>query len=360
MQYVPYYLAAVMQLTAIAGIIAGGGWAWVGILQLPLFATVDPLLAEDEGPRRISNQALADLPLFLAGLLGPCAFLVLAIKFGHRGLTALEGLGMILSVGWLAAVPGVPVTHELYHRWRSLHRRLGLVLQVQYMDCTRLFVHMFGHHIHLATGRDSDTARRGESIYRFTARALADNYRELYRLEKQNADRRGRSVWSWRGRVVGAIAMLAIFMLVLFVVGGWAGMAAGFVAVAIGRVLAEAFNYIQHCGLIRIEDEPITGRHVWNHLAPLTRVAAFEITNHTPHHLDSTVPFQNLVPVHEMRMPSAFLCIAASLVPPIWFRAILWPRLKFWDQQIATPRERALAREANRKAGWPDWVNKEI
>lgn len=359
MEYIPYYLAALMQLTAIAGIAAGGGWVWAGILQLPLFAAIDPMLAEDERPRRISNPKLADVPLILAGVLGLFAFAVLAYRFGQGGLTAFEAAGTILSVGWLAVVPGVPVTHELFHRWRPLHRRLGLVLQVQYMDCTRLYVHMFGHHIHLATSRDSDTARRGESIYSFTARALADNYRELYRLEKQSADKRGRSVWSWRGRFVTAIAVFGIFLLGLFVLGGWAGLAAGLVATMIGRVLAEAFNYIQHCGLIRIEGEPISGRHVWNHLAPLTRAAGFEITNHTPHHLDSTVPFHKLIPVHEMRMPSAFLCIAVSLLPPIWNRTILWPRLESWDRQIATPRERTLAREANRKAGWPDWAGED-
>jgi len=32
------------------------------------------------------------------------------------------------------------------------------------------------------------------------------------------------------------------------------------------------------------------------------------------------------------------------------------PRLKNWDLNFASPAERVLAREANRRAGWPDWL----
>lgn len=32
------------------------------------------------------------------------------------------------------------------------------------------------------------------------------------------------------------------------------------------------------------------------------------------------------------------------------------PTLKRWDLEYATPKERVLALEQNRRAGWPDWV----
>jgi hypothetical protein len=361
MEYGRYYLGVLMQLTGIAGILAGGGWAWTGILQLPLLTIVDSLLPEDERPRQVSDQSLIDVPLLICGLLGLCVYAALAWKIGRGGSTGFAIAGMVASVGWLSVVPMLPVTHELYHRRNTFRRLLGTYLQVQYTDCTRLFLHLFGHHIHLATSKDADTARRGESIYAFTARMTRDNYRDLFRIERAAAEKRGRSMWSWRSRLVRAIAAYAVFLAVLGLIGGWAGLAAGFVASVIGRVLVESFNYIQHCGLIRVEDQPISGRHVWNHLAPLTRAAGFEITNHTGHHLDPTVPFYRLAPDREgLRMPSAFLCFAAALVPPLWNRLILWPRLEKWDRQVATPGERQLAREANRKAGWPDWFAADV
>ena len=142
----------------------------------------------------------------------------------------------------------------------------------------------------------------------------------------------------------------------LFAVGGIAGLGAGFASTLIARLWVEAFNYLQHAGLIRVPGEPVANRHVWNHLGTITRVAALEITNHCQHHLDAYVPYYKMKPDADgPRMPNAFLCFLASLVPPLWYRSILWPRLRHWDFHHATPAERTIAREANRKAGWPDW-----
>ena len=55
MDYLRYYLGVVMQLTGIAGILAGGGWAWLGVAQLPLFALLDPLIGEDERERDVAG-----------------------------------------------------------------------------------------------------------------------------------------------------------------------------------------------------------------------------------------------------------------------------------------------------------------
>jgi alkane 1-monooxygenase len=55
-------------------------------------------------------------------------------------------------------------------------------------------------------------------------------------------------------------------------------------------------------------------------------------------------------------MPGVFLCFLAGLVPPIWNRYILQPKLRHWDTHFANPAERELAREANRRVGWPDWL----
>jgi p-cymene methyl-monooxygenase len=82
------------------------------------------------------------------------------------------------------------------------------------------------------------------------------------------------------------------------------------------------------------------------------------ITNHCEHHLDAYVPYYKMKPdAAGPRMPNAFLCFLIALIPPLWYRAILWPRLRHSDLQHATPAERAIAREANRKAGWPDWFS---
>jgi p-cymene methyl-monooxygenase len=358
MDYLRYYLGALMQLTGIAGILAGGGWAWLGVAELPLFAILDPLLGEDVRERKRLNDLAMDVPVVLCSVLGPVVLAVLAWKVGQGGLSALELAGMIASCAWLGVVPSVPALHELYHKRSPWKYALGTYAQVPYMDCTRSVAHMMGHHLYVGMPKDADTPIRGESMYRFLFRTIRGNYAELYAMESAAARKWGRSVWSWQGRFTKAIAAYLAFIVVMIAVGGWAGAAAVFTATLVSRLWVEAFNYLQHCGLIRAEGEPVGAQHVWNHLSTITRIAAFEITNHCEHHQDAYVPYYRMRPDTDgPRMPSGFFCFLLATVPPLWNRLVLWPRLRDWDLHHATPAERELAREANRRAGWPDWLD---
>ena len=116
MDYLRYYLGVLMQLTGIAGILAGGGWAWLGVAQLPLFALLDPLLGEDERERKVESDALMDVPVVICSLLGPVVVGVLAWKVGRGGLTAVAIARMIASGEWLADIPGMRAQHEIYHK----------------------------------------------------------------------------------------------------------------------------------------------------------------------------------------------------------------------------------------------------
>jgi len=359
MDVLRYYFAVIAQLVGLGGIYAGGGWAWAGVAQLPLFAIIDPLLGDDLRERKVGiSDALMDIPIVLSSVLGPLTLVVLAWKVGHGGLSPLTTLGMIASGAWLALIPVVPAVHELYHKRSPWKYLLGTYAQFPYMDCTRSVAHTMSHHLYVGTPKDADTPLRGENMYTFIVRTIPGNYRELYEVEKSALAKRGLSVWSPQGKFVKAIAAYLAFLAVLFVAGGPAGAAAGFVSTFIARLWVEAFNFLQHCGLIRVPGEPVTPRHVWNHLGTITRVAAYEITNHCEHHLDAYIPYYKMRPDTDgPRMPNAFLCFLVALFPPLWNRLILWPKLRHWDLEIATPAERELARQANREAGWPDWFS---
>ena len=357
MDVLRYYFPVVCQLIGIFGIVAGGPWVWLGVAQLPLFAALDPLLGDDLRERKApKSDAIMDIPVVLCAILGPITLVFLAWKVGQGNLSTVELLGLIASGAWLALVPVVPAVHELYHKRSPWKYALGTYAQFPYMDCTRSVAHMMSHHNYVGTPQDADTPLRGESMYSFVRRTIPANYREIYQLEKVTLAKRGLSVWSWQGRFTKAIVAYVSFLALLFAVGGVYGLAAGFATTLVARLWVEAFNYLQHAGLIRVPNEPVAGRHVWNHLGTITRVLALEITNHCQHHLDAYVPYYKMKPDAEgPRMPNAFLCFLTALIPPLWYRLILWPRLRNWDLNHATPGERALAKEANRNAGWPDW-----
>lgn len=360
MDYLRYYFGVLMQLSGIAGILAGGGWTWLGVAQLPVFAVLDAVLGDDTRKRSADNDALMDVPLVLSCVLGPVVMATVAWRIGHGGLSGMEIAGIIATGAWLAVVPTVPAAHELYHKRSPWKYALGTYVQLPYMDCTRSVAHMMSHHIYVGTPKDADTPYRGETMYGFLLRTIPANYRELYAMESEAAAKRGQSVWAWSGRFTKAIVAYVAALAVALAIGGPAGLLAVIGTTAIARLWVEAFNYLQHYGLIRVDGQPVGPRHVWNHLGMITRVAAFEITNHCDHHLDAYIPYYRMVPDEDgPRMPNAFLCFLASVVPPLWFRLIVWPRLRYWDTHLATPAERELAREANRKAGWPDWLGEQ-
>jgi p-cymene monooxygenase len=356
--YAKYYLPVLVQLLGYGGFLLGGDYVWVGVASLPVLALVDSLLPLDFATRRMNNRALANIPVWLSTVLGPGLYLVLAWQVAHHDLTGWQRLGAVLSCAWLSVLPFVPSSHELYHQRGRLARFVGRYSQVCYLDCTREIAHVVGHHIDVATVADGDTAPRGASIYNFAPRAVVRSTLDALHTESAALEKRGYGRWSIRHRIWKAILAQLVFQSILYAMAGWTGVGLALAAMIIARFWIETFNYFQHYGLTRVIGSPITKNHVWNHLAPLSRITAFEITNHADHHLNSYAPYYALVPHREaIRMPSVFVCFFAALIPPVWFALIIKPALKRWDLEFATPAERALAAEQNRRAGWPEWVN---
>lgn len=362
MDYGRYYLGVFLQLAVIASFVVGGPWVFVGIASLPLFGLIDSLLPNDFAIRRIGNKALADIPVWLCSLLGPVIYLFAAFwVVRNPGASGWEYAGVIASSAWLSVIPLVPATHELYHQRGKLRRFVGRYAQICYLDSTREIAHVVGHHIHVATTLDGDTAARGTSLYAFTPRAVVVSTREAWRSESDNLEKLGQHRWGLGHRLWKAILAQVLFQSVVFAIGGWMAVAVVLAGMIGARFWVESFNYFQHYGLIRLEGGQIARRHVWNHLKPLSRVLGFEITNHADHHTNSFAAYHELKPDTQwIPMPSVFVCFFSALIPPLWHGQIIKPALKRWDNEMASPEERAIAREQNRRAGWPDWFEDEV
>jgi p-cymene methyl-monooxygenase len=355
-EHLKYYLAPLTQALAIWGLYMGGAYVWVGVAWLPLLALFDSVLPYDLKARKIKSQFLAYLPIWLSALLGPAMYVMLAWSVAHHDFSGLEILGAILSTAWLSVLPLVPASHELYHARGPIGKTVGRYVQICFLDATRMEAHVAGHHIEVATARDTDTAARGETLYSFAPKAVVRSTIEAQMLMCGALERKGFGRWSIRHPLWRAILAQVLFQSLLFWLGGWPAVAAALGAMLTARLWVETFNYFQHYGQVRVVGAPIEKRHVWNHFKPLGRLAAFEITNHADHHLNSYQAYYQLVPHREsIRMPSVFVCFFAALIPAIWFKWIIKPALKTWDLEWASAAERQLAAEQNRSAGWEDW-----
>lgn len=315
----------------------------------------------DLAERKMRIAWLADLPLYLQGpllvaLIGTAAWRLRAPEGGSLPPPS-QLAGIMLTVSWLNVIPSVPMMHELIHRRSPLLRFYGFLMSIVVADPSRRVAHLRGHHVSYACEEDTDTAQRGETLYAFIVRAALGSWRESFRSEQRRLAVQGASVWSWRSEVVRSIALMAASLLVLALLAGPLALAVIGLAFVISKVMLESFNYLQHYGLVRAKGARPGPRHVWSHLSPVARAAAFEITNHAHHHVDQQVPFYRLKPdPMAPQMPSVVLCFLTALVPPAWARLIAMPRLRHWDQHFANAEERLLAARANAAAGWPDWL----
>ncbi len=358
LDYARYYTTFGLQLLTAYGVVRGGPAAWIGLSTLPILALLDALLPVDLAERRITSRALANVPIWLSTVSGPLLVLVLAWSVGQGHLAGASLVGGIISVAWMSVIALVPPSHELYHQRGWLPQLVGTYSQVCYLDCTRNIGHTVGHHIDVGTPQDSDTARRGTSLYTFTPRAVLRSTRLSWGIESDALAKRGYGRWSLRHRLWKAVLAQVVFQGIVFAIGGLAAVGAVVGSMIIARFWVESFNYFQHYGIVRVEGRPIARRHLWNHLGLLTRPVAFEITNHADHHLDSYIPYYRLKPdTTAIRMPNVFLCFLAALIPPVWHNFIVKGALKEWDLRFASAEERELARAQNRAAGWPDWLD---
>jgi p-cymene monooxygenase len=355
-EHLKYYLAPFTQALAIWGLCMGGHYVWIGVAWLPLLAVLDSLLPPDLNARSIKSRAFAYVPIWLSSLLGPVMYGALAWSLAHNSLSIDQIAGAILSTAWLSVLPLIPASHELYHARGQIGKFVGRYVQVCFLDSTRMEAHVIGHHLDVGTAEDSDTAVRGQTLYGFTPKAVVLSTIQAQNIMCAALERKGYGRWSIRHPLWRAMLALALFLSMLGWVGGWPAVAASLGAMVIARLWIESFNYFQHYGQVRVPGTPIEKRHVWNHFGTLSRLVAFEITNHADHHLNSYLAYYQLKPHREsVRMPSVFVCFFAALVPPLWFRWIIKPALKRWDLEFANADERQLAAEQNRRAGWEDW-----
>lgn len=341
----------------IAGFVLGGDWVWLGIATFPILAAIDSFLPRNMKPRRMSNAFLSTAPVWMSAIGSLAIYFFAAHHIATHELSTMQIIGSIASLMWISVVPGGPAAHELWHRRHKPSRMLGQLTQICMFDGIRDIGHIVGHHIDVCTPEDGDTAPRGQTLYWFALHELYVSFRIGFTLENRSLKKRGLSFWNWRNRTWAWLGAQLVFQGLIYLVGGWAGVALTLTGMLAARLWIESFNYFQHYGLIRVPGGKIGNRHVWNHMSELSRIVSFEITNHAGHHQDSYTPYQKLVPhKDQIPMPSLFTCFFVALIPPLWHRKIIMPALKRWDLEYANAEERALAREQNRRAGWPDWL----
>lgn len=331
-----YLLAYTLPLSAAVGLWLGGAFTWLTLLYafgaVPLLEVLlppAPPVAGQPAATETKRHPFFDGLLYLNvpvqyGLLGCFLYTLATGRFD-----ALETTGAIFSVGICCGALGINVAHELGHRPRGWEQRLAQALLLSTWYPHFFIEHNRGHHRHVATPLDPVTARLHEGFWRFLPRAVVGEFRSAWSLEAKRLHQQGQPVWHPANQLLQfQVAQLGLAAGVVAAFG-WRGLGAWAAASAVGYVLFQLVNYVEHYGLLRCQTaagtyERVQPHHSWNSEHSLGRILLYELTRHSDHHYQASRPYHTLRHQPQSpQMPTGYpgMMLLATL-PPLWFRVM--------------------------------------
>ncbi len=266
------------------------------------------------------------LPLQYAALVWACWL------WSGDSLSVSDKIGLALTIGIVAGI-GINTAHELGHKKEKVERWLAKIALAQPFYGHFYIEHNRGHHVRVATPEDPASSRVGENVYAFLPRTVTGSLRSAWRLEQPRFRRRKQSHWSIRNDVLNAWLMSVVLWAALLLVFGLGILPYLLIQAALGIVLLEIVNYLEHYGMLRQKE--VTGRyervrpsHSWNSNNLPTNVLLYHLQRHSDHHANPTRRYQALRDFEEAPvLPTGYSgMILLALIPPLWFR-VMDPRV---------------------------------
>lgn len=334
MKDLKYLLAYLLPISAWEGLAWGGWFAWktvvlvfglVPVLEWLLPQSTRNVAEHDENIR--SAQRFFDILLYLNVpiLYGSVGWYHIWLM-QNQAVPFSEILGNTLAIGLVCGTAGINVAHELGHRASRFEQFLSKVLLLPNLYLHFFIEHNRGHHKHVATPHDPASAPAGENLYAFWLRSVAGSWMSAWQIQRDDLRKNGLSFFHFKNEMlVFQIVQIGWLGLVFFKFGT-AGLVGAVSIAAVGFLLLETVNYIEHYGLRRkqLENgrfEPVLPRHSWNSNHEIGRILLYELTRHSDHHFKSSRKFQVLrhfddSPQLPLGYPGSLLL---ALVPPLWF-----------------------------------------
>lgn len=312
---------------------ATGGWPlWLGFLWMAALSPVaDTLIARGFGDAKPGTHFRGTDTVSVLLALAHFALLGAALwAFSGEWLDVPQRIALFLGAGMFFGQVSNSNAHELIHRHSRTLFRLGAAVYVSLLFGHHISAHRLVHHVHVATDADPNSARLGESFWRFFPRAWFGSFRAGLRAEQARASRTGRTnpylIW-----VGGGLACVAVV---------WLGFGPRALLDYLGLCLYAQMqlmlsDYVQHYGLRRRVDngrvEPVGPRHSWDAPHPLSSLAMVNAPRHSDHHAHPARPFPLLRLTPENPRPllpySLPVMGALAMVPRLW-RRVMDPRVR--------------------------------
>lgn len=324
------WLFAAMSLAPVGLLMLGavlGGWtalaavvfiaAIVGVLDR-FIARAAPYVPEAE------EFPAADR---LLQVIGAAHFIVLTLMiWAIARAELLPGLALFAGAGlWFGQVSN-PAAHELIHRPSRGLRALGVAMYSSLAFGHHASAHRLVHHRFVATEDDPNTARRGESFYRFIFRAWPAELISGYRAE-QVLQRRLPQGQTRLHPYIWYVSIAVVALCAAFALGGGKGVLIWAALASYAQMQLYLSDYVQHYGLLRGwlpngRRAPVGPEHSWDATQWASSALMLNAPRHADHHARPNRSYPSLeLPPGGLRLPYSLQVMAAlALLPPLWFR----------------------------------------
>ena len=198
---------------------------WV-ILPLVPFIKIMETLRKDDVPNLDRNTPESQVFWHMAILViwAVCyPLLVIFILWAVCNIPTLliyERLVLLVFCGMLGRLVTI-TSHDLIHRPKLWMRRLAEFTMGAVAMPHMHTEHVYMHHPHVATPRDKESARIGQSYYNYFLTGLPYVYAESIRLQAHRLARRGLPFWHKSNPVWLWIAMWVAWPVMALIIGGW-------------------------------------------------------------------------------------------------------------------------------------------
>ncbi|SEK78971.1 alkane 1-monooxygenase [Aquimarina amphilecti] len=243
-------------------------------------------------------------------------------------LSTYEIVGIVISTGIVLGANGINVGHELGHRF-SNERFIAKALLLPSLYMHFYIEHNFGHHLKAATKEDPATAKYNQPVYFFWFTSVLGQYISAWKIQIQLLKQNNLSFFSPKNDMFWYLIFTASYLISIYllfdITGFWIAISSG----AVGFLLLETINYIEHYGLKRNKNksgryERVKEIHSWNSNHLLGRILLFELTRHSDHHYRASKKYQILD--HHDKSPQLPFGYPTSMVialfPPLWFMLV--------------------------------------
>lgn len=343
----PYFVPLVTFPLVVMAAIDGGWWLAGPFVFLWLADNLDTVFGTEErnlDPRKTRERQLFwyKLAVWVWVALYPITlvFALWQILVAEH-LATWEAVLVVLALGSMARLT-LNAGHDMMHRRTRWERWIGEFLMASVSFPQEVTEHVYIHHAHIGTPKDSVSAPKGQSFWQYLPRSVVGSFLDAWRFERDWLARRHLPVWHYTNPVWRYVLEVAAWYALAYWIGGVWGLLVLVTICFMGIFQLRMVDYVQHYGLQRIRlpgcrFERVKPWHSWSAAYKFSNWLYYNAQRHADHHIVATRLYALLQHSGEDKapqLPGTYAKVSGLvLFPRRWFRT-MDPLVDRWRAQF--------------------------